>query len=108
MIPHNGEVIAPNLPAKEGYDPIGWFEVNSKIYDFNHIRDNFVFYPKYRIKHYTVTIDFKSEQQVETRTVNHGSPIGAITVLEQAGYDFKGFYLENGTEVLKIRLLLLI
>lgn len=99
VIPYNGQVIAPEMPEKEGYDPIGWFEVNGKIYDLNHIRDNFVFYPKYSIKKYTVTIDFKSEQQVETRTVNHGSPIGAITVLDKVGHNFKGWFLGNGTEV---------
>ena len=91
-----GEII---VTPNNGYEFKGWYteaEFTSKVENTYQVKSNVTLYAKVELKQYTVTFNIENGQYIEPKTYNHGTQLGNIEVVTNAGYEFKGWYTEAG------------
>jgi len=98
---HGGKATQPDTPERTGYTFMGWFTDNgtfTNLWNFasNVITQDTTLYAKWQIKTYTVT--FAGEEiNITPQTVNHGGKATQPDTPERTGYDFIGWFSDNGT-----------
>lgn len=88
------------IPAKPGYEFIGWFMDNEDGEQINsdtlvEITDDTILYARYEAKKYHVTINFDNGSEIEIYEANYGDKITEPEDPEKDGYKFVGWYLGN-------------
>ncbi|MGE8204612.1 InlB B-repeat-containing protein [Heyndrickxia sp. NPDC080065] len=77
--------IAPENPSRKGYTFIGW------NLDFSNVTYDLTITAMYEINHYTVTFKDYDGKELDTQTVNYGSPASAPNNPRREGYTFTGW-----------------
>ena len=88
---------------KEGYDFIGWFDSNGKLFEENKMpAKNLTLTAKYEVKKCNVSFIFVidgEEEVVSTTTVKYGSKVSKFPSTTINGYDFKGWEPSTSTVI---------
>ncbi len=94
----------PEEPTKEGYTFAGWYYgtdeehgENCNAYGGEQITAATKLHAHFQINMYTVTFDTDGGKQITDKTVCWNSQLTPPTP-EKTGYNFTGWYLEDGTE----------
>lgn len=100
----NYEVPLPEEPTKEGYTFAGWYYgadtdhgENCTAYNGEQITAETKLHAHFNINRYTVTFDTVGGKEIANQVVDWGTELTPPTP-EKTGYDFKGWYLPDGTE----------
>jgi len=98
---HGGTATQPNNPERTGYNFMGWFTDNGTFLNQWNFASSIVtkdttLYAKWQIKTYTVS--FAGEEiNIAPQTVNHGGTATQPATPERIGFDFVGWFTDNGT-----------
>ncbi len=84
-------------PTKEGYIFKGWFLPNGTQYTNQPIKADTTLKAKWEIKKLSVVFDTDGGNVIADQTIEYGKPATLATPVRE-GYDFKGWFLPNGTE----------
>lgn len=94
----------PEDPVKEGYVFTGWYfgteeehSENCLKYDGTPITEDTNLHAHFALSTYTVSFDSAGGSSVSDITVDWNTSLNA-PVSEREGYDFKGWFFENGTK----------
>ncbi len=94
----------PPAPEKEGYTFAGWYYGtdaehgdNCTPYTSDVVTSNINLHAHFEINRFTVTFNTDGGNNIENQVVDWNSSITTPTP-EKRGYDFKGWFLEDGTE----------
>lgn len=100
-IAQGGKAVKPADPIKAGYDFDGWFLENGTAYNFEaQVTDNLTLYAHWTEKpvaFYTVTFDSDGGSAVEPQDVAPGEQAVKPADPVKTGFDFKGWFLKDGT-----------
>ena len=100
-VQHGSTATQPNTPERTGYNFMGWFTDNGTFLNQWNFASSIVtkdttLYAKWQIKTYTVS--FAGEEiNIAPQTVNHGSHATQPATPERTGYNFVGWFTDNGT-----------
>lgn len=84
-------------PTKLGYSFLGWYLPDGTIYENQPILTDTTLKAKWAINTYTVTFNTDGGSEIASQTVEHGKSVRLSTTIK-AGYDFKGWFLPDGTQ----------
>ncbi len=98
-LPVKDPVPLPPTPEKEGYTFDGWYydEALTRPYDGKPIYEDTALYAKFTINRHTVTFNSAGGTEIQPQTVDWGTELTPSTP-ENVGYDFIGWFLDDGTE----------
>jgi len=98
-LPVKDPVPLPPTPEKEGYTFAGWYydEALTRPYDGKPIYEDTALYAKFTINRHTVTFNSDGGTEIQAQTVDWGTELTPPTP-ENVGYDFIGWFLDDGTE----------
>jgi len=100
-IEHNGYIVEPTAPTKDGYTFAGWYsdEALTSAYNFDTaVTNDLTLYAKWELKTYTVTFNSNSGSAVDSATVNHGATVTEPAEPVRENYNFVYWYSENENE----------
>jgi uncharacterized repeat protein (TIGR02543 family) len=100
-VTHGSTATQPDTPEREGFNFMGWFTDNNTFLNQWNFASSIVIqdttlYAKWQIKTYTVS--FAGEEiNIASQTVEHGSTATQPNTPEREGFNFMGWFTDNGT-----------
>ncbi|MDT3701114.1 MAG: DUF4347 domain-containing protein, partial [Thermincola sp.] len=91
-VEHGSGATAPAAPDRTGYTFTDWDPA------FNNVTDNLTVTAQYSVNQYTVSFDSNGGSAVDGITADYDSTITAPAAPTKEGYDFGGWYKEEGLE----------
>jgi uncharacterized repeat protein (TIGR02543 family) len=101
-IEHGRRATQPGTPRREGYNFEGWFTDNGTFlnkwnFQTDAVMQNTTLYAKWSIKTYRVTFAGEAINDIATQSVEHGRLATQPSPPKREGYNFGGWFSDNGT-----------